>query len=526
MAKSISLTIIALLLLLVSACAPAPPGALTITLIADGETRTVTTEAQTVHDLLLQEGIALDEDDRVSPPENTFLTNRLTVRVVRVTVQTDTEERIIPYGRETVRDATLPAGETRLVSAGVNGLQVDTYAITLEDGVEVERRLIQRVTVRQPQNEVLLIGARQEVVATPISGTIAYLSAYNAWVMRNTSGNRHRLTVSGDLDGRVFDLSADGTRLLYTRASTESETLNTLWMVDTVTADAEAVQLDVENVLWAAWAPDGRTIAYSTGNVREAAPGWEALNNLYIARPRASDGALLERQQVLGPAAGGSYGWWGTVYSWSPDGQALAYARADEVGVIRLANRQTLTLLQFPPYRTYAAWAWTPTVAWSPDGLSLVTVVHGPSPTGELPEDSPVFDLYGVGVREENRRITVTLAAELASEVGMWSNPSFSPQGDVIVFGRARVPYTSQTSPYELYLMDRDGSDRRLLFPQDASEPGLSYPALAWDPAGGRIAVVYLGDLYLVTLDGAARRITDDGSITAVRWVASPQESQ
>ena len=526
MAKSILLAILCLLLLLVTACMPAPPGGLTITLIADGETRTITSEAQTVHDLLLQEGITLDNDDRVSPPENSFLTNNLTVRVVRVTVQTDTEERIIPYGRETVRDATLPAGQTRLLSAGVNGLQVDTYAITLEDGVEVERRLIQRVTVRQPQNELLLIGARQEVVAAPISGTIAYLAAHNAWVMRNTSGNRHRLTVTGDLDGRVFDLSADGSRLLYTRASTASETLNTLWLIDTVTANAEAVQLEVENVLWAAWAPDGQTIAYSTGNVREAAPGWEALNNLYTARPRASDGALLNRQQVLGPTAGGSYGWWGTVYSWAPGGQALAYARADEVGILRLSDRQTLTLLQFPPYRTYAAWAWTPTVAWSPDSTSLVTLAHGPAPTGELPEDSPVFDLYAVGIGEENRHITVTLTAELASEVGMWSNPSFSPQGDLIVFGRARVPYTSQTSPYDLFLMDCDGSDRRLLFPQDSSEPGLSYPALAWDPAGGRIAVVYLGDLYLVTLDGTARRITDDGSITAVRWVGMQSEGQ
>ena len=29
---------------------------------------------------------------------------------------------------------------------------------------------------------------------------------------------------------------------------------------------------------------------------------------------------------------------------------------------------------------------------------------------------------------------------------------------------------------------------------------------------------VYQGDLYLISLDGSARRVTDDGSITAVRW--------
>ncbi len=108
----------------------------------------------------------------------------------------------------------------------------------------------------------------------------------------------------------------------------------------------------------------------------------------------------------------------------------------------------------------------------------------------------------------------------------MWSNPSYSPQGDMVVFGRARVPYTSQTSPYELVLMDRDGSDQRLLFPRDASEPGLSYPVVAWDPWGGRMAIVYLNDLYLVALDGTARRVTDDGAITAVRWACAPTEER
>ncbi len=100
----------------------------------------------------------------------------------------------------------------------------------------------------------------------------------------------------------------------------------------------------------------------------------------------------------------------------------------------------------------------------------------------------------------------------------MWAAPSFSPDGELIVFGRARVPYTSQTSTYDLYLMDRDGSDRRLLFPQDSSEPGLDYPAAIWDPTGGRMLVVYQGDLWLVTVDGQSRRVTEDGAITSAQW--------
>lgn len=508
-----------LLLLLVAACAPIGPiGPLTITLIADGETRSLTTEAQTVYDLLVEANVTLDEDDRVIPPENTFLTNGLTVRVIRVEVQTEAEQRIIPYRREVMRDATVPAGETRLLQAGVNGIEEITYAITLEDGIEVDRRVVQRIMLQEPENEVLLIGTQEEVTAVPISGTIAYLSAQNAWVMRATTGNRRRLTATGDLDGRVFELSPDGTWLLFTRrAITETDMLNTLWMVDTVAADAEPVRLSVENVLWAGWAPGGGQIAYSTGAVRDA-PGWEAANDLHVARPRTSDGTLLGRRRVLAPSAGGTYGWWGTVFAWSPDGESLAYARADEVGLVRLSDGQTTPLIRFPPYRTYAAWVWTPTIAWSPDGAFVITLVHGPSPSGEMPEDSPVFDVYALGV-------TQPLTAELASEAGMWATLSFSPDGERIIFSRARIPYNSNTSDYDLYTMDRDGSDRQPLFTTAPDEPGLEVPALAWAPQGKQLVLIFQGDLYLVTTGGQTRRITDDGAATKVCWAGVPVET-
>jgi hypothetical protein len=516
------------ILLIGMACAPvAPLGPVTVTLTVDGETQVLTTEAKTVRDLLIEAGVALDEDDRVTPPENTFLAPGTTIRVVRVEVQTETEQRTIPYEREIVRDVTVPTGETRLLRAGVNGIEEITYAVRLEDGVQVERRVVRREMVQQIVNEVVLIGAREEVTAVPISGTIAYLSNQNAWMMRGTTGNRRRLTSTGDLDGRVFDLSSDGAWLLFTRASAETDTLNTLWMVDTLTADADPVRLDAENVLWAGWAPDSQRMAYSTGSVRQEAPGWEAANDLYTARPRSSDGQLLGRRQVLAPSAGGAYGWWGTRFAWIPGERQdmMAYARADQVGLVRLSDGQMTPLIQFPSYRTRAAWAWTPAVAWSPDGSFILTLVHGAPPSGELPEDSPVFDLYALGFAEmDNGVITPTVTAELASEVGMWAPISFSPDGQRILFGRARVPYSSNTSDYDLYVMDRDGSDRRPFFVTAPHEPGLKYQDVIWDPGGGQIAIILHGDLYLLTTEGQLRRITEDGTATMVRWAGGGAE--
>ena len=609
------------LLLLLSLAACAPAGSRTVTLVADGETRTLTTDALTVRDLLAETGVTLDEDDRVTPVEPTFIGDGMTVRVIRVEVYTDTEQREIPFERHTVRDASVPAGETRLLEQGVTGVEELTYRITVEDGREVERRLVRQVMLDEPRAEVILIGVQTELTPVPITGTVAYVANHNAWVMQTTSPNQRRLTYAGDLDGRVFALSPDGSYLLFTRvvppsvppirgeeegaappgggeeegtispgeeeatpsASPTRETvtpsptlswekrrniplddegeailspsptreavtpspsptreavtpsptpggegeveteeeipLNTLWMIETATVDAEPVRLEAENVLWAGWAPEcestptgtGCRIAYATGSPAEGSPGWKAENDLWVARPRARDGRLFGQRRIVEPSAGGAYGWWGTTYAWSPDGRSLAYARADETGLVRAYDGAQTPLARFPPYRTYAPWVWTPTVSWSPEGKFIVTTLHGPAPTGEAPEDSPVFNVWALAA---NGRLT----AELSSEAGMWAAPVYAPEGEIIAFGHARSPYASPTSGYDLYLMDRDGSNRRPLFPPQ-EEIGLEYPEIAWGPGGDRLAVVYHGNLYLIYVtDGEVRQLTDEGSVTAVRW--------
>jgi len=592
--------ILILLLLPLAACAS--DSSRTVTLVADGERRTLTTDALTVRDLLAEAGITLDEDDRVVPVEPTFIEDGMAVHVIRVEVRTETEQREIPFERQTVRDASIPTGETRLLEQGVTGIEELIYRITVEDGVEVERRLVRQVTLEEPRTEVVLIGVQAELTPVPITGTVAYIANHNAWVMQTTSLNQRRLTYTGDLDGRVFALSPDGSCLLFTRVAPpggeegeiappggresevippveeeswaippgeeegwtaapgeeerehipiyegeevtpstsptkgdltpspppggenegkieESSLLDTLWMIETATADAEPIQLETKNVLWADWAPEcqssptgtGCRIAYATGSPAEGSPGWKAENDLWIARPRARDGRLLGQRRIVEPSAGGAYGWWGTTYAWSPDGRSLAYARADEVGVVRAYNGVQTPLARFPPYRTYAPWVWTPTVSWSPEGQFIVTTLHGPAPTGEAAEDSPVFDVWTLAANG-------TLTAELSSEAGMWAAPVYAPEGESIAFGHARSPYASQTSGYDLYLMDRDGSDRRPLFPPE-EEIGLEYPEIAWGPGGDRLTVVYQGNLYLIYVtDGEVHQLTDEGSVTAVRW--------
>ncbi len=504
------LSLVLALCALLATCAPPPTTEVRrVTLIADGQQRTIVTELATVRDLLTAEGITLGDLDRLSPPETAALRDGMTIRVVRVIRQTETISETVPFGRQVVRDAAVPEGEMRLLQAGKAGVLERAYRITLEDGVEVERILMREGITQPPQDEIRLVGTRPKVETVIISGTLAYLNHQDAWILRGSNRARRRVTALGDLDGRVFSLSPDATTLLFTRAVTKTGHINELWLIRTIETDSKPISLEVGDVLWADWRPDGQAIAWTTAEFSAQAPGWRGQNDLWTAHLTAQF-TLATRRKILAPEAGGGYGWWGTRYAWSPDGKMLAYSQPDKVGVVNVRDARRVDLLTFPPYRTYSSWAWNPALAWSPDGHFIATVVHAPSPNIKDAEESPVFDMWQIAV-------TGAYSAELATETGMWATPVYAPDGTTLLFGRAFIPYKSDTSPHQLCLSDRDGSDQRCF--NAPIENGIELPVWHWSPDGHQIAFIQLGDIYLLTpQDGSIIPLADDGGVTLIDW--------
>ena len=92
---------------------------------------------------------------------------------------------------------------------------------------------------------------------------------------------------------------------------------------------------------------------------------------------------------------------------------------------------------------------------------------------------------------------------------------------DADAFLQAIDPLESATTRYSLYVVDRDGSDLRLLFPPEG-EVGLRPQPVAWSPQVDQVAVVNHGDLYLVNVaDGTARPLTGDGINSNPVWASS-----
>jgi Tol biopolymer transport system component len=505
------------------ACQPQPSQ---VFIEVDGGRQTLVTEAGTVRQALAEAKITVGPQDRVKPDLYAQLEAGLVIVVTRVTEEIELKREIIPFERQTVTNEALAPGETRLAQLGVNGEDEISIRVVYENGVEMSRTELSRQIAIVPVPEILVVGSQGNLPSVPVAGTIAYVAGGNAWVMRDSSGSRRALTTDGKLDSRVFSLSPDGRFLLYTTTLPDDidQPLNELWLASATIVGEQPLTLGLRGVLQAEWSPviSPTRLAYTTAERVPNAPGWKANNDLWLFTPPPvsathpiNSPAAAKPVRLLPLATAGLYPWWGGVFKWSPQGDRLAYARADQIGLVQLTadpvSATTTALVDFTPLKTFSEWVWVPGVSWSPDGKFLAAVVHGPPVASEPADESQVFDLWLFSADGE-------LSAKVASQVGMWANPVWGPAG--LAYGQAIAPLQSVNSRYAIQLIDRDGSNRRQLFPFQ-SEPGVQFPELAWSPSGDELLFVYNGNLY-VTSRGSAppKQLTTDGQAGQPRWVA------
>ena len=504
---------------------------LSVSLSADGQTKTVSVPSGSkVQQALETAGLTLASLDKVEPPAYTVVSDGLSIKVTRGREEFETKQSVLAYERQTVRNESIPLGETRMIQPGQNGLQEIVYRYYYEDGKLVNTS-ISRSTVMEPAlPEIVMVGVQTAFAPLSIPGKLIYLSGGNAWLMEGSTSNRVPLVTTGDLDGRVLKLSRDGNWLLYTRKSNQAAEveINTLWALNIANPASTTLNLKTSNVIhFADWDPTtGSTtlrVLYSTVEPRSAPPGWQANNDLYRMVVGAN-GNLGVREKIIEANSGGVYGWWGTDFVWSPAGNLLAYSRPDGVGIVSFKNKTLLPLMDITPLQTRSDWALIPGLAWGADGRTIYFVTHAPPPGLVNPEESPNFDLSAISLDSDAN-------VRIVQQSGMFAYPStsslrqiFTERSYLVAYLQALAPSQSGTSGYRLVVMDRDGSNRRALFPEPGS-PGLLPQIPVWSPTpisyeeGDFVAVIYQGNLWLVdAATGKGHQVTGDGLIQKIDW--------
>jgi resuscitation-promoting factor RpfB len=510
------------LVLLVGCIAPQiGEGSIAITLTADGETVPVELPAgSTVDDAVKAAGLVLGALDRTDPPLYTVLGEGSRARVIRVEEEFSVGQEVIPFESQVLRNESLPAGQEYWLQLGENGLQEITIRRVFEDGEEISSNPVKSVLVKEPVPQIRMIGVQRAFAPVSIPGRLVYLLDGDAWVMEGTTADRRQVVTSGDLDGRVFELSLDREWLLFTRTSEDEETINSLWVAPIDEDAGDAIDLGVVNVVhFADWKPGSAfTVAYSTVEPRPGAPGWQANNDLGMLT-FSRTGFVSVSSPILDSNSGGIYGWWGTDFYWAQDGLSLAYTRPDEVGILDLETGSQTALNQFTPVQTFGDWAWVPGVAWAPAGDFLFGVNH------QAVAESQRFDLE---VFQESEGGTLVLTPD----VGMFAYPVLSPQVELvngelayqIAYLQAIFASQSENSRYRLVVMDRDGSNQRTLFPEEGAG-GVEPQEIVWSPEVSTesgnllIGVIYQNNLWLVDNEsGESWQITGDGLTSRLDW--------
>ncbi|QBJ90931.1 resuscitation-promoting factor [Streptomyces seoulensis] len=167
------------------------------TVMADGRTRTLRTNAATVAEALREAGITLRGEDTTSVPGTSFPRDGQTVTVLRVTGTHETRDEAIPYAVRRTEDPTLPKGTEVVDQAGRPGLRRTTYLLRTVNGVRQRPRREHAEVVREPLRQLVRVGTK----ARPATAAGADGLNWHALAVCESGGRPDAVDPSGTYGG-------------------------------------------------------------------------------------------------------------------------------------------------------------------------------------------------------------------------------------------------------------------------------------------------------------------------------------
>lgn len=207
-----------------------------VSLSVDSNIILASAEGGTVADLLDQQGIALNPMDYTRPTQDTELEPGMTITVIRVRVETKTEEIAVPF--ETVRTPSkyIMKGSEAVKQEGIEGKATLTYDVTYENGIVASRTEPQQTVTVEPTNQIIEYGSGG-VITTPDGRELQYVKVINVKATAYTTENaKNKITATGTIarvgaiavDPKVIPLgtavyvtSRNGTSWIYGEATAE-----------------------------------------------------------------------------------------------------------------------------------------------------------------------------------------------------------------------------------------------------------------------------------------------------------------
>lgn len=187
----------------------------TVSLAYAGEkAEDIDTTSATVGDLLEEQDITVDSDDRVSPDADTEITADLEITVDVVSVTTKKKTESIDHEVKSTKDSSIDKGTTEVKTEGEDGSAVRTYKVTTINGKVADKTQIDEKVTKEPVTEVRLVGTKEttdtDSSTTSSSGTGINLARASMWdtiAQCESTGNWSINTGNGYYGGLQFSKS-------------------------------------------------------------------------------------------------------------------------------------------------------------------------------------------------------------------------------------------------------------------------------------------------------------------------------
>lgn len=131
-----------------------------VTIDLYGTPRATYTQANTVGEMLKSKRITLAPSDTLSAAVDAPIVANMKISILRNGVQTATVEEPVAFPTKQIQDADQPAGYRKVQTPGTPGKKSVTYEITVQNGKEVGRKIMQSVVLEQPKEQVEVVGAK------------------------------------------------------------------------------------------------------------------------------------------------------------------------------------------------------------------------------------------------------------------------------------------------------------------------------------------------------------------------------
>ena len=138
-----------------------------VTLVDGKEETKVWSTSTTVADFLKQHNIQLNEFDRVELAMDELILPESVIQVVRVEKVTDVVEEETNFAVETKKDDSLLKGKEKVVQAGEKGSVKRTYEVVKENDKEVSRNLLNEEVKKEPTKKVVAVGTKVVTASVP-----------------------------------------------------------------------------------------------------------------------------------------------------------------------------------------------------------------------------------------------------------------------------------------------------------------------------------------------------------------------